>query len=80
MSNRLAELRSEILSHAKAVDAGPLLKSALNGSSDMFIASSVAKRLGEELERDGKDTFTMGDLRRVRNEMLGAPIGAGSGN
>lgn len=49
-----------------------LLCASLEGNSDMYIVREIVKRLDKELEESGKDTFTMGDLRRIRDEIFGA--------
>ena len=43
---------------------------ASSESSDTYIVRETVKRLGKELEESGKDAFTIGDLRRIRNEMF----------
>ncbi len=37
---------------------------------DMSVVRETAKRLGKELEESGKDTFTIGDLRRINNDLF----------
>lgn len=47
-----------------------MIDAIINGNSDAaLILQRVNKRLVEELERNGKDTFTMKDIRRIRRDI-----------
>ena len=48
----------------------PLMQACLRGDSSISIAFETVRRLGKEMEANGKDTFTMGDLRRIQNKMF----------
>lgn len=37
---------------------------------DMSVVREVVKRLDKELEESGKETFTIGDLRRINNDLF----------
>ncbi len=46
-----------------------LLRAAIQGKSDLFIVGETVRRLDDEIKKNGKDTFTIGDLRRIKKSI-----------
>ena len=47
-----------------------LLCASLEGNSDTYIVRETVKRLDKELKENGRDTFTIEDLRRIRSDIF----------
>jgi len=61
---------NEFFSNIKPIKPSPLLSAALAGDSDIVICNEVVRRLDKELKEKGEDTFTIGDIRRIRNQIF----------
>ena len=46
-----------------------LLESALNGTLEMNIAAETVRRLNIKCKAEGKDTFSMADIRQVKRDI-----------
>lgn len=68
--SKASEAARKILEHVGDLKLPPICAAALRGESCTAIAVETARRLNKELEESGKDSFTLGDLRRIQNEMF----------
>lgn len=66
----MSELTEKMLSRFSERKMSPLLSSALNGGSCMLIAGETTRRLDREMKESGKKSFTIGDIRRIRNSIF----------
>ncbi|MEE9223089.1 MAG: hypothetical protein V3V40_06490 [Nitrosomonadaceae bacterium] len=71
INNNIRKFLSGFLSSRKPVKESPLLSAALAGHSDIVICNEVVRRLDKEMKEKGADTFTINDIRRIRNGIYG---------
>lgn len=48
-----------------------LVGAAIDGNIDVVIAAETTRRLEKEMKDKGTDTFTISDIRRIRNGIFG---------
>lgn len=70
MSDITRKLMKKMLDEMPIRELSPLMKAALNGESTNYIARETVKLLDAELKENGKDTFTIGDLRRIQRKIF----------
>ena len=64
------KLAAKVLEGHEGFKLSPMLRAALNGDSGTMIAARTAKQLTHDLEAEGRDTFTMADLREAQRKIF----------
>ena len=53
----------------KTTEKPSLLSLAISGDISQFVSIEVSRRLEKENKESGSDTFTMGDIRRIKRDI-----------